>query len=107
MADTTWGENENAIEWLDSRDKATVTLHGGRLKNRVLRLAEEYPDEVEIRREPDGNGGFLVAKIPVKWVKITPPRKIELTDEQKEELRERIKIASAARNARNMELTSS
>ncbi|MBR3000379.1 MAG: hypothetical protein IKF39_05205 [Oscillospiraceae bacterium] len=91
MAEQTWGENENAIEWLDSRDKATVTLHGGRLKNRVLRLAEEYPDDVEIRREPDENGGFLVAKIPVKWVKITPPRRLELTDEQKEELRERLK----------------
>lgn len=44
----TWGENENAIEWLDTQQKATVTLHGGRLKNRALRLAEEYPDEVEI-----------------------------------------------------------
>ena len=98
MTDTTWGENENAIEWLDSRDKATVTLHGGRLKNRVLRLAEEYPDEVEIRREPEGNGGFLVAKIPVKWVKITPPRKIELTDEQKEELMARLGITRASRN---------
>lgn len=94
----TWGENENAIEWLDSRDKATVTLHGGRLKNRVLRLAEEYPDDVEIRREPDGNGGFLVAKIPAKWVKITPPRRLELTGEQKEELRERLSVARASRN---------
>ena len=93
-----WGENENAIEWLDSRDKATVTLHGGRLKNRVLRLAEEYPDEVEIRREPDDNGGFLVAKIPAKWVKITPPRRLELTDEQKEELMARLGIMRASRN---------
>lgn len=98
MTEQTWGENENAIEWLDSRDKATVTLHGGRLKNRVLRLAEEYPDEVEVRREPDGNGGFLVAKIPAKWVKITPPRRLELTDEQKEELRERLSVARASRN---------
>lgn len=98
MAEQTWGENENAIEWLDSRDKATVTLHGGRLKNRVLRLAEEYPDDVEIRREPDENGGFLVAKIPVKWVKITPPRRLELTDEQKEALAERLSVARASRN---------
>lgn len=96
----TWGENENAIEWLDSRDKATVTLHGGRLKNRVLRLAEEYPDDVEVKREPDENGGFLVAKIPVKWVKIAPPRRLELTDERKEELRERIKVAQNARNTK-------
>ena len=88
MADTAWGENENAIEWLDTKPKATVTLHGGRLKNRVMKLAEEYPDEVEIRREPGENGGFLVAKIPAKWVKITPPRRLELTDERKEELRE-------------------
>ena len=99
MADTTWGENENAIEWLDTRQKATVTLHGARLKNRVLRLAEEYPDEVEIRREPDENGGFLVAKIPAKWVKITPPRRLELTDEQKEALAERLSVAMASRNA--------
>lgn len=98
MADTTWGENENAIEWLDNRQKATVTLHGGRLKNRVLRLAEEYPDDVEIRREPDGNGGFLVAKIPAKWVKITPPRRLELTDEQKEELMARLGITKTSRN---------
>lgn len=96
----TWGENENAIEWLDNRQKATVTLHGGRLKNRVMRLAEEYPDEVEIRREPDDNGGFLVAKIPVKWVKIAPPRRLELTDERKEELRKQIKVAQNARNAK-------
>lgn len=95
----TWGENENAIEWLDSRDKATVTLHGGRLKNRVLRLAEEYPDDVEVKREPDENGGFLVAKIPAKWVKITPPRRLELTDEQKEELMARLGITRASRNA--------
>lgn len=99
MADTTWGENENAIEWLDTQPKATVTLHGGRLRNKVLRLAEEYPDDVEIRREPDGNGGFLVAKIPVKWVKITPPRRLELTDEQKEELMARLGITRASRNA--------
>ena len=99
MADTTWGENENAVEWLDNRQKATVTLHGGRLKNRVLRLAEEYPDEVEIRREPDENGGFLVAKIPAKWVKITPPRRLELTDEQKEGLMVRLGITRASRNA--------
>lgn len=94
----TWGENENAIEWLDTQQKATVTLHGGRLKNRVLRLAEEYPDEVEVRREPEGNGGFLVAKIPAKWVKITPPRRLELTDEQREELMARLGITKTSRN---------
>ena len=98
MADTTWGENENAIEWLDTQQKATVTLHGGRLKNRVMKLVEEFPDEVEVRREPDENGGFLVAKIPAKWVKITPPRKLDLTDEQKEELMARLGITKASRN---------
>lgn len=98
MAEQTWGENENAIEWLDSRDKATVTLHGGRLKNRVMKLAEDYPDEIEVRREPGENGGFLVAKIPVKWVKLTPPRRLELTDERKEELMARLGIVRASRN---------
>lgn len=84
-----WTENENMIEFLDNDREATVTLHDMRLKNRVLKLAEEYPEEVTIKVMPEQNHGFLVAHVPKKWVKINPPLKREYTEEQKEVLRQR------------------
>lgn len=86
--DTEWCENENAIEWQDLDINATVTLHSGKLKNRVLKLAEEYPDEVTIKAHPDGNHGFLVAHLPKKWIKISPPQKQEWSEERRQAKRE-------------------
>lgn len=85
-----WTENENMIEFLDNDKEATVTLHDMRLKNRVMKLAEEYPDEVTIKAMPEKNHGYLVAHVPKKWVKINPPVKIELSEEQRQERRERM-----------------
>lgn len=85
-----WTENENMIEFLDNDKEATVTLHDMRLKNRVLKLAEEYPDEVTIKVMPEQNHGFLVAHVPKKWVKINPPIKREFTDEQKQAMAMRL-----------------
>ena len=83
-----WTENENMIEFLDNNKEATVTLHDMRLKNRVMRLAEEYPDEVTIKVMPEQNHGYLVAHVPKKCVKISPPIKREMTEEQKQAKRE-------------------
>ena len=85
-----WIENENMIEFLDNDKKATVTIHDMRLKNRVLKLAEEYPDEVTIKAMPEKNHGYLVAHVPKKWVKINPPLKREYTEEQKKVMRQRL-----------------
>lgn len=86
--DTEWDECENVIEWLDLDGQVTVTLHGGKLKNRVMKLAKEYPDEVDIRVSPDNNHGYLVAHLPKKWVKISPPKKQEWSEEQRQAKRE-------------------
>lgn len=94
-----WNERENAIEWLDGQTVATVTLCSQKLRNKVMRLAEQYPDDVEIRAEPESNGGTVVAHIPRKWVKISPPPKREMTDEQREAARVRLKSWATAREA--------
>lgn len=92
-----WNERENAIEWLDGQNVATVTLCSQKLRNKVLRLAEQYPDDVEIRAEPEGNNGTLVAHIPRKLVKISPPPMREMTEEQREAARVRLKSWATAR----------
>lgn len=84
-----WTENENMVEFLDNDKEATVTLHDLRLKNRVLKLAEEYPAEVKVTVMPEQNHGFLVAHVPKKWVRVNPPIKREMTEEQKEALADR------------------
>jgi len=80
-------ENENVIEFFTNADTATVTFHQGRYKNRIRKLAEDKPDEVTILSDENG---FLVAKIPVKWIRIGVPRTVNMTDDQKAELAERL-----------------
>ena len=81
-------EYENAIEWLDGQKTATVTVHSQKQKTALLRLAKAHPDKVKVVVHPRGNGGFLVAHLPVSWIQFRAPMKRDLTDERREELRE-------------------
>lgn len=81
-------EYENAIEFLDGQKTATVTLHDRRLRNRILKLAEERPDEVAVICRPEENNGFLFAHIPLKWLRIQPPK--QMSEEQREKAKERL-----------------
>lgn len=74
-------EYENAIEWLDGQKTATVTLHSSKQKTALLRLAKAHPDMVKVIAGPEGNGGFLLAHLPVGWIQFRPPR--EMTEKQR------------------------
>ena len=77
---------ENVIEWLRDEETATVTFTQGRMKKRIMKLAEERPDEVFVTAiNADGS---MCARIPTKWIKIGPPRSV--SEEQVEAARERI-----------------
>lgn len=81
---------EFAIEWVKGSKIATVTFPGGtKYASKLKKLAEEYPDEVSIK--VDNKDKSVVGTIPVKYIKISHPRKVEYTDEQKAVLRERLK----------------
>lgn len=82
--------NENVIEWLNGNDTATVQLAGHRkLNNKVHEWAKEYPEEVQIVGE--NTNGSIVAYIPASYITLRRPVHRELSDEQREELRERLK----------------
>ena len=80
-----------AIDWTNSE---TVWASGDekKLKNTILRLAKEYPDDVEIKTWPEDNDGTIVATLPRSWVKIRPPKR--LTDEAKKKLADRLRSVS-------------
>ena len=56
----------------------------------MRKLKELHPDEVDIAKD---GGNYILAHFPAKWVHINPPRKITLTDEQRQALAERLKEA--------------
>lgn len=77
---------ECVLEWIRGDKEVTATFAGNtRHCNRVKKYAEEYPDEVKI--VANNSDGSVVAHLPLSYIKITRPR--EMSDEQKEVVRER------------------
>ena len=87
------GATENAIEFLKDQKRATVTFSQGRYISRIKKLAEKYPDKCEIvaiNKFP-GEGEVICAHVPTAWIRIQPPAVRDLTEEQKEELTNRLR----------------
>ena len=90
--------NENCIEFLTGQQTATVTFNSRRHITRIKRLYGDRKDDFTYFRENED--GSICAKIPLKWIKINPGSKTPrlLTEEQKEELRERMKRARSEKS---------
>lgn len=82
---------ETAFDYLDVSDHATFSSSERKWINKIYKLKEKYPNEVTIECAPDDNYGMLVAFIPKSWMKISPPKKVNLTDEQKAAMAERMR----------------
>ena len=73
-----------------NRDAAFFSSDEQKWITQIRKIKEQYPDEVEIVKQPEENDGCIYAKIPVSWFKIKPKRKVDLTEEEREVLRERM-----------------
>ena len=90
--------NETACDYLSCDKHATFCSSELKWINKILKLAEEYPDQVEIQVMPENNQGMILAHIPKRWFKIAPPRKSNMTDEQREAMAKRLADARDKRN---------
>lgn len=61
--------------------------------NKILKLHEQKPNEVKIICYPEENYGMLYAEIPKSWLKVSPPRQMNYTDEQRAVMAERLAAA--------------
>ena len=68
----------------DDRRIMRVSTDERKMITRMLKLAEQYPDEAEILEMPETNDGCLYMKVPADWLLIRHPKKMKLTDEQRE-----------------------
>lgn len=75
---------ENCIEWITGQRTITVTLSHLKYVNKVKSLAATHK-EVKILAENDD--GTILAKLPIKYLKISAPRQV--SEEQREQMRER------------------
>jgi len=80
--------NEFCIEWIKGNDYAGVTVPSGTaLKSKLMRYAQERPDEVKLMAENKDGSAFF--HIPISYVKVSPPRKV--SEEQKKAAGERFR----------------
>lgn len=80
--------SEFVIEWIKGNDYAGVTVPSGTaLKSKLMRYAEERPDEVKLMVENKDGSAFF--HIPINYVKVSPPRKV--SEEQREAAGERFR----------------
>lgn len=87
--------NEYVIEWLQGSTRAAITAPAGSaLKNKLVKLAEQYPEECDVLVNDDGS---VFGHVPVKYIKIYRPREVseELRQKASDRMRQmRSNIAS-------------
>ena len=73
-----------------NKEKAYFSSDEWKWINKIHKLKEQYPEEVDILNEPEDNDGSIYCTVPVSWLKIQPKRKVSMSDEEREILRERL-----------------
>lgn len=91
--------NENMIEFLRGQKTCTVTFTNQKHINRMKKLYEKYPECFE--RYKENEDGSLYARIPLKWLKISKPKEVIMTEEQRLAAAERLRNSRANKNLEN------
>ena len=84
---------ETCFNHVDNEKTATFCSSERKWINKILKLHEQRPDEVKIVHYPEDNYGMLYAEIPKNYLKISPPRQMNYTDEQRAVMAERLAAA--------------
>ena len=91
-------EMETIVNFNDAEPVASVYTLNKALQNRLAKLAAERPEECIADPDARLSDGMAVSYIvPKKWIKVSPPREVVLSEEQKQRYRERMKAVRAAK----------
>lgn len=83
--------NENMVEFISGARTATVTFTNRKHIKKIKELYETNKEDFKYFYENEDKS--ICAKIPLKWIRISAGRtgtKREMTEEQKQALRERL-----------------
>ena len=88
---------ETCFDYLDVDKHAVFSSAERKWINKILKLKESNPNDVNITADPENNDGYIVAQIPKSWFRLSPPRTREMTDEQREAAAKRLANAREKR----------
>lgn len=88
---------ETAFEYYGDENTGLFSTSEKKWIKKVYDLKKKFPNDIYIQIKPEDNFGCMVAILPKSWFKISPPRKMELSDEDRAKRSAR---ALAAREAR-------
>ena len=87
------------IHYFKGDETAEVTTADRELMAKIREFARQKKGVI-IDQEPCvDNGGFMLALVPVKFIKIGKPKEMNLTPEQKQKIAERLKKAREKKNS--------
>lgn len=78
---------ENCIEWIEGDERVTITTYHRKFINKLKAISKENPEDVEIIAENED--GSICAHASINCIGISPKRKYNLSDERRQELRQR------------------
>lgn len=81
---------ETAFDYVSCDTYATFFTTEAKWIRKIKSLQQSHPNEITIINESDDS---IMVHIPKTWMKISPPRKMTLTDEQRLAAGERMKNA--------------
>ena len=74
------------LEFFFDRDYMGISTNIGKYVNKLTKLKEKYPDDVDIIINPEN---WIYAKLPVSWFKFPSPKR-RVTEEQRQAASERL-----------------
>ena len=89
-------EQETILNFNEEEKTASVYTHNKALQRKVQKLVEKRPEECKL----DGvshDGQAVSFIVPKSWIKVSPPRKRQLTDEQRNAAAERLRRINSKR----------
>ena len=90
---------ETVFECAGESTVATITSNEQKWINKINKLASQRPGDVEIVYIPEDNYGYILAHVPKTFIKLSPPRAVNYTDEQRAAAAER--MANVRKNRGN------
>lgn len=83
--------NETVFEFTDVDDRACFSSSMRKWVNKAKKYAEMYPDDVRV--VATNRDGSICINCPSSWFKFGPPRKCDMTEEQRKAAADRMRKA--------------
>ena len=81
---------ETDIDHINGEDICSITTSDRKVKNLLAKLQSQHPDEVvPMAFNQDGSVWY---HLPWDYIKIVPPRKLNISEERRKELSDRMRI---------------